>query len=97
MINNRKIIANGVVIDNRDLEASKQTLLDDYRQKTNYNIVVVEGLDEITQLNAALGIYDEQRSAEIKSKVEFWRNKFLTAKNQILAATTLEELDSVIL
>lgn len=94
-MNNRKIIGNGVVIDNRDLEASKETLINDYRQQTNYNIIVVEGLDEVTQINAALGIYDETRTEEIRTKIEFWRNKFITAKNQILAATTLEELDSV--
>ena len=49
----------------------------------------------MTQLNAAIGIYDSQRTEEIKNKIQFWRNKFLIAKNKILNAQTLEELDNI--
>jgi hypothetical protein len=93
----RRLIINGQVIDNRDLESTKITKINDYRDQTNYSILVEEGIDQTTQINAALGIYDEQRTLEIKAKIEFWRNRFLTAKNKILASNTLAELDSVFL
>jgi hypothetical protein len=93
----RRIIENGKIIDNRDLESTKTTKINDYREQTNYNILVIEGIDQTTQINAALGIYDEERLLEIKSKIEFWRNRFLTAKSRILTANTLAELDDILL
>jgi hypothetical protein len=93
----RRIIQNGKIIDNRDLESTKITKINDYREQTNYNILIIEGIDQNTQTNAALGIYDEERTLEIKTKIEFWRNKFLTAKYRILQANTLAEIDDIIL
>ena len=93
----RRIIQNGKLIDNRDLESTKITKINDYREQTNYNILVIEGIDQNTQMNAALGIYDEGRALEIKTKIEFWRNKFLTAKHRILQANTLAEIDDILL
>ena len=42
----RRIIQNGKIIDNRDLESTKITKINDYREQTNYNILVIEGIDQ---------------------------------------------------
>lgn len=93
----RRLIINGQVIDNRDLESTKITKINDYRDQTNYSILVEEGIDQTTQMNAALEIYDEQRILEIKTKIEFWRNRFLSAKSRIMAANSLAEVDTIFL
>jgi hypothetical protein len=90
-----RIITNNGIIDNRDLENSKEQKIKDFRSQTQYNILVVEELDELTQINASLGVYDSIRTEEIKLKIQYWRNKFLEAKNKILNAQTLEELDQI--
>jgi hypothetical protein len=93
----RRLIINGQVIDNRDLESTKITKVNDYREQTNYAILVEEGIDQTTQMNAALGIYDDQRILEIKTKIEFWRNRFLSAKSRIMTANSLAEVDTILL
>ncbi len=96
-MNNRRIIANGVVVDNRDLEATKTLKIQDFREQTSYKILIEEGIDEITQINVAMGIYNEDRSNEILNKIQYWRDKFLNAKQQIFNAQTLSEVDLVTL
>ena len=53
------------------------------------------GLDEITQQNAALGIYSPERCEAIKSYIAACRNEYLRCKAMILAATSNDEADSV--
>ena len=52
-------------------------------------------LDEITQQNAALGIYPPERCEAIKNYIAACRNEYLRCKALILAATTNDEADSV--
>ena len=52
-------------------------------------------LDEITQQNAALGIYEPERCEAIKNYIAACRNEYLRCKALILAATTNDEADSV--
>ena len=52
-------------------------------------------LDEITQQNAALGIYSPERCEAIKNYIAACRNEYLRCKTLILAATTNEAADSV--
>lgn len=94
-MNDRRVIIDGNIIDNRDLAASKITKIKDYREQVNYTILVTEGIDELTQINAAIGIYDEERTEEIKSIISLWRDRFIAAKASILAAASLSELDLI--
>jgi hypothetical protein len=92
---NRRMIINGVVYDPRTLEEAKQMRLEILRHHTQENIIDQEGLDQMTQINAALGIYDTERTQAITDKINFWRDKFLAAKAAIEAATTNEQVDSI--
>jgi hypothetical protein len=92
---NRKFIIDGIVVDERSLEEAKEIRINDLREQTTSNIVEKEGIDNVTQMNAALGVYDPERTEEILSKIVFWRNKFLQAKEAIGNATTKEEVDNI--
>ena len=94
-MNNIRIILDNKIIDTRSLEEAKKYKINILRIETSQNISEIENIDYMTQLNAAIGIYDSQRTEEIKNKIQFWRNKFLIAKNKILNAQTLEELDNI--
>ncbi len=89
------MIINGVVHDTRTLEEAKTLRIDMLREITQNNITNQEGLDQMTQINAALGIYDVERTKEITDTISFWREKFLAAKAAIEAATTNEQVDSI--
>jgi len=53
------------------------------------------GLDEATQQNAALGIYQTERCEAIKSYIAACRNEYLRCKELIMAAQTNEQADAV--
>jgi len=57
--------------------------------------IVMSGLDEATQQNAALGIYPPERCEAIKSYIAACRNEYLRCKELILAAQTNDEADAV--
>lgn len=92
-----KIIVDGIVYDNRTLEIAKEQKIKYLREQTTQHIIEDEGIDEVTQTNAALGIYDAQKTQQIKDQISYWRNKYIQAKLNVLNATTNDEVDSVIL
>ncbi|NBW17034.1 MAG: hypothetical protein EBR82_54565 [Caulobacteraceae bacterium] len=53
------------------------------------------GIDEITQQNASLGIYSNDRCEAIKSYISACRNEYLRCKALILSAQTNDEADAV--
>ena len=57
--------------------------------------IVMSGLDESTQQNAALGIYPPERCEAIKSYISACRNEYLRCKALIFAAQTNDEADAV--
>jgi hypothetical protein len=57
--------------------------------------IVMSGLDEITQQNAALDIYPPERCEAIKSYISACRSEYLRCKGLILSAKTNDEADAV--
>lgn len=92
-----KIIINGIVYDNRTLEVAKVEKIKYLKEQTSQQILETEGIDEITQTNAALGIYDAQKTQEIKNKINYWRDRYIQAKENVLNATTNDEVDNVVI
>ena len=91
------IYKNSVLVeiqDTRNLDEAKNEMLANIRVHTSSSIKSA-GLDELTQQNAALGIYPPERCEAIKSHIAACRNEYLRCKALILAATTNDEADSV--
>ena len=93
-----KIISfiNGVEhkIDDRNLSNAKADAIYIISQIASC-LIRENGLDEITQQNAALGIYSPERCEAIKNYIAACRNEYLRCKAMILAATTNDEADAV--
>lgn len=93
-----KIISfiNGVEykIDDRKLSDAKADAIYIISQIAS-GLIRENGLDEITQQNAALGIYEPERCEAIKNYIAACRNEYLRCKALILAATTNDEADAV--
>ena len=81
-------------IDDRNIDEAKVESLNNARLLCKTKIVNA-GLDEITQQNAALGIYEPARCEAIKNYIAACRNEYLRCKAMILAATTNDEADAV--
>jgi len=81
-------------IDTRTLEQAKAHDLSDISMLCSQSIMDA-GLNEITQQNAALGIYEPARCEAIKNYIAACRNEYLRCKGLILAATSNEAADSV--
>ena len=81
-------------IDERNIDGAKEESLNNARLLCKTSIVGA-GLDEITQQNAALGIYSPERCEAIKNYIAACRNEYLRCKALILAATSNDEADSV--
>ena len=92
-----KIIIDGIVYDDRTLEVAKEEKIKYLKEQTSQQILETEGIDDVTQTNAALGLYDAQRTQEIKDKINYWRNRYLQAKVNVLNATTNDDVDNVVL
>jgi len=92
-----KIVIDGIVYDNRALDTAKDEKIKYLKEQTTQKIVEVEGIDEVTQANAALGLYDAQKTEEIKNKINYWRNRYLQAKTFVLNATTNDNVDEIVL
>lgn len=93
-----KIISfiNGVEhkFDDRNLSDAKADAICIISQIAS-GLIREKGIDEITQQNAALGIYEPARCEAIKNYIAACRNEYLRCKALILAATTNDEADSV--
>lgn len=93
-----KIISfiNGVEhkFDDRNLSEAKKDAIYTASQIAS-GLIRENGLDEITQQNAALGIYEPERCEAIKNYIAACRNEYLRCKGLILAATTNDEADAV--
>ena len=85
--------ANGV-IDLRSLSEAKDWCIQNNRSICS-DAIKNAGLDEKTQQNAALGIYEPARCEAIKNYIAACRNEYLRCKGLILAATSNEAADSV--
>ena len=68
--------------------------VDNLRESAS-NAILCQGINQITQQNAALGIYEPARCEAIKSYIAACRNEYLRCKALILAATTNDEADAV--
>ena len=86
--------ADPIVWDDRTLEEAKDENLSRSRYCTSQSIKLA-GLDEVTQQNAALGIYPAERCEAIKSYIAACRNEYLRCKALILSAQTNDEADAV--
>jgi hypothetical protein len=80
--------------DDRNLSDAKSDAINIISQIAS-GFIRDNGLDEITQQNAALGIYEPERCEAIKNYIAACRNEYLRCKALILAATTNDEADSV--
>ena len=80
--------------DTRELPFVKTRAVVQMREECSLAIANAQ-LDEITQQNAALGIYEPERCEAIKNYIAACRNEYLRCKALILAATTNDEADSV--
>ena len=80
--------------DDRTLEEAKADCLNLLSQIAS-GLIRDSGLDQITQQNAALGIYPPERCEAIKSYIAACRNEYLRCKALILCATTNDEADGV--
>ena len=93
-----KIISfiNGVEhkFDDRNLSNAKADAIYIISQIAS-GLIREKGIDEISQQNAALGIYEPARCEAIKNYIAACRNEYLRCKTLILAATTNDEADSV--
>jgi len=91
-------VKTGLIIwheDSRTLSEAKIQKLEVCKILTSQAIEQTAGLDEKTQQNAALGIYEPARCEAIKSYIAACRNEYLRCKALILAATTNDEADAV--
>jgi hypothetical protein len=86
--------ADPVVIDDRSTDQAKQERMAYLRYFCTEHLLEV-GLDQITQQNAALGIYEPARCEAIKNYIAACRNEYLRCKALILAATNNDEADAV--
>ena len=82
------------VADNRTLNEAKTENIDQFRSFVS-ELLIRAKLDEATQQNAALGIYEPARCEAIKNYIAACRNEYLRCKALILAATSNDEADSV--
>lgn len=93
-----KIISfiNGVEhkFDDRNLSDAKRDAINIISQIAS-GLIRENGLNEITQQNAALGIYSPERCDAIKNYISDCRNEYLRCKGLILASTTNNEADAV--
>jgi hypothetical protein len=80
--------------DPRSLEQAKAESINRIRHFASSSITDC-GIDEVSQQNAALGIYSPDRCEAIKSYIAACRNEYLRCKGLILAATTNDEADAV--
>jgi hypothetical protein len=92
-----KLIIDGIVHDNRSLQICKEKKIEYLREQTTQQIIEIEGIDHTTQTNAALGVYDTEKSQIIRDKIIYWRNKYLQAKTNVLNAITNDEVDNILL
>ena len=92
-----KFVIDGIVYDDRSLETTKEQKIKSLRETTSQHIVEFEGIDNVTQTNAALGIYDEDVCQQIKDKISYWRNRYIQAKTNVLSATSNDEVDNIVL
>lgn len=92
-----KFVIDGIVYDDRTLEVAKEQKIKLLKESTSQHIIEFEGIDNITQTNAALGIYDETVCQQIKDKITYWRNRYIQAKTNVLSATSNDEVDNVVL
>ena len=67
----------------------------DFLRESASNAILCQGINTITQQNAALGIYEPERCEAIKNYIAACRNEYLRCKALILAATTNDEADAV--
>ena len=81
-------------IDDRTLSEAQKERIEAMRMFCRCQIEAA-GLDEKTQQNAALGIYEPARCEAIKNYIAACRNEYLRCKALILDATTNDEADSV--
>ena len=92
-----EVYSNGVLvetIDNRTLDEAKKYSLDLIRVATS-KAIMDAGIDEKTQLNAASGVYEEERCEAIKSYIAACRNEYLRCKSLILSSNNNDEADAV--
>jgi hypothetical protein len=83
-----------VVSDDRTIEESKKENI--FRiSKDCSDVIYANGIDNITQQNASLGIYPPERCEAIKSYISACRNEYLRCKELIMAAQTNDEADAV--
>jgi hypothetical protein len=83
-----------VVSDDRTIEESKKENI--FRISNDCSdVIYANGIDSITQQNAALGIYSPERCEAIKSYISACRNEYLRCKELILSAKTNDEADGV--
>lgn len=90
------IYRNGVLVDviHQELDIEKNAKIQCLRYSVE-SAIKQAGLDEKTQQNAALGIYEPARCEAIKNYIAACRNEYLRCKGLILAATTNDEADAV--
>jgi len=67
----------------------------DFLRESASNAILCQGINQLTQQNAALGIYSPERCEAIKNYIAACRNEYLRCKGLILAATTNDEADAV--
>jgi len=92
-----EIYKNGIFVgsdDNRTLEEAKNEKINFIKEIATFHIKN-SGLDEITQLNAIAGIYNQERCNAIKSYISSCRNEYLRCKGIILSSKTNDECDTV--
>jgi DNA-binding FrmR family transcriptional regulator len=80
--------------DDRTLDEAKSDCINIINQISS-GFISEAGLDQITQQNAALGIYPPERCEAIKSYISACRNEYLRCKAIILSAQTNDEADAV--
>jgi hypothetical protein len=81
-------------VDLRILQDARDESLNNARLHCK-TAIIMSGLDEATQQNAALGIYPPERCESIKSYIAACRNEYLRCKELIFAAQTNDEADAV--
>ena len=92
-----KFVIDGISYDGRSLAVAKEQKINSFKELTSQNIIEIEDIDLITQTNAALGVYDEDKTQYIKGKISYWRDRYIQAKESVMSANTNDEVDSVVL
>lgn len=67
----------------------------DFLRESASNAIICQGINQLTQQNASLGIYEPERCEAIKNYIAACRNEYLRCKALILAAITNDEADAV--